>query len=128
MQYIKVRKVIFVRTIMAMEDCMPVKKIFVERLREYVFDCTNNMDSPIIQILQYCQDFGVIEDIRNMVNGQCVEKATWKKLVWERAWEGEQVKWDDHMVSDEKLNLLKMVTNAPGYSIWWEIADRDQSL
>ena len=98
MQYIKARKVIFVRTIMAMEDCMPVKKIFVERLREYVIDCTNKMDSPIIQILQYCQDFGVIENIRNMVNGQCVEKATWKKLVWERAWEGEQVKWDDHMV------------------------------
>ena len=38
---------------MAMEDCMPVKKIFVERLREYVIDCTNKMDSPIIQILLY---------------------------------------------------------------------------
>ena len=31
------------------------------------------------------------------------------------------------MVNDEKLNLLKMVTNAPAYAISWEIADRKQS-
>ena len=53
--YIKARKVVFVRTILQMEECMPVRKIFVERFREYHDGCDNPFDSPIIQI-HYCRD------------------------------------------------------------------------
>ena len=49
--YIKTRKLIFIRTIVSMEEYMPLRKILMERVREYTSGDQDYTESPIIQIV-----------------------------------------------------------------------------
>ena len=95
--FIKARKVIFVRTILQMEECIPVRKIFIERFREYHDGWGNPYDSPVIQILHYCMEFGVI-----------ISKEGWRKLIWEKAWSIEDNIWCDITIVHNKMDLINV--------------------
>ena len=82
--FIKAKKIIFVRTILSMNECMPIRRVFLERLNSFNENCENKMDSPIVQILKYCHDFGLMAEITQMANGHHIEKGIWKKKVWKR--------------------------------------------
>ena len=127
LNFIKARKAIFVRTILSMDISIPVKQIFQERLRDFNYEDGNPTDSPIIQILQYCEEFDILDDVRRMANGYFFSKNMWKKMVWEKAWNIEHTEWCEHMASNEKLDLVKMVMPTTGYSVWWMMADIDQT-
>ena len=124
--FIKARKIIFVRTILQMEECMPVRRILVERFREYRDGCTNPYDSPVIQILNYCKEFDLMRLVDQMIRGHIFSKTSWKKIVWEKAWEIEDREWREVTVNHVKMDLIRMVTDKPTYSIWWLIADKWQ--
>ena len=123
--YIKVRKMIFIRTIVCMEDVIPLKRILIERVNEYRPGDANPRESPIIQMLEYGDGFGLLEYIQNMCNGRLLSKSGWKKLVWEKAWECESTEWHNHMTSNLKLDLVRLVSPLLLYSIWWSISDLD---
>ena len=126
--FIKARKVTFVKTILQMEDSMPVRKIFVERFREYHEGCDNPYDSPTIQILHYCHEFGLMGLIDQMVRGHVISKQSWKKLVWDRAWAIEDREWREVTLIHDKMELIRMVTDKPMYSVWWLLADHCQNF
>ena len=112
--FIKARKAIFVRTILTMDISIPIKQVFLERLNEFNGEDRNPRDSPIIQILRFCEELGILNDVRRMANGYSFSKASWKKIVWKKAWESEHRDWYDHMASNEKLDLVKMVMPTSG--------------
>ena len=125
--FIKAKKVLFVRTILQMEECMPVRKIFVEMFREYHDGCDNPYDSPIIQILHYCREFGVMGLIDQMVRGHIISKEGWKKITWDKAWSIEDKEWHEVTSVHAKMDLMRMITNTSVYSIWWMLADKCQN-
>ena len=124
---IKAQKLIFVRSIACMNEFAPIKAIFVGRLNYFDEDDTNQYDSPIKQILEISLEFRVINEIRNMFNGNLMSKQGWKKLVWDRAWSIEYDEWTRKVANDKHFDLIRRATNGPGYSIWWSIADYNQN-
>ena len=125
---IKVRKIIFLRSVFVMEDHAPLKRILIERVREFnegQYD-DNKYDSPMKQMLQYCNDFNLLENIYDMSNGNIPSKELWKRKVWERAWENEQAIWENTVLTCKYVDLLKQVMTRPSYNIWWIISDDDR--
>ena len=127
-QFIKAKKIIFLRTILVMNEDMPIKKILVERINNFNAGDVNAYDSPLTQILEYCNEFNLIDRIRVMasVNGGTMSKALWKKIVWDKVWFKEKQQWDEWMVNNTKCDLIKLVAPSPMYSVWWTIADAFQ--
>ena len=128
--FIKARKIIFLRTILCMREEMPIRQILLEKLRYFNVDDNNRFDSPINQILSYCSEFNVLDIVRLMANANVnvMSKSQWKKLVWERAWLYENNQWDLNAAENQKFDLIKQVSLAPGYSVWWSIADQFQGF
>ena len=124
---IQAKKLIFVRSIACMYEFIPIRRIFIERLAEYDPDNQNPLDSPILDILNISRKFGLFNQIQNMFAGTPVSKLSWKKLVWERAWTLEREQWRLNWESDKHFDLINKAMNGPNYSIWWTIADGDQS-
>ena len=60
-RYVKVKKLLFLRTIMVMTDDAICKQILVHRTREYQIDVPksniNEYNSPVFDILNTCKDF-----------------------------------------------------------------------
>ena len=123
---IKARKIIFIRTIMVMEDYMPLRRIAIERLAEFEPDGANEYDSPLVQIFQYCDEFGLLDEVRQMGNGALRSKTSWKKLVWDISWQKENEQISNLMRENRNMDLIHMVSPTIRYSIWWSIADIDQ--
>ena len=124
--YIKALKVIFVRTILKMDEHMPVRRVFIERLNEYQEGQANDYDSPIIQILEFCVELGVLEQVNQMARGHTFSKVGWKKIVWDKAWAIEDINWTEGAANNCKMDLVTMVTDKPIYSVWWSLADKFQ--
>ena len=61
-----------------------------------------------------------------MTRGHIISKERWKKLIWDKAWSIEDKTWCDVTIVHNKMDLIKMVTVKPVYSVWWMLADRRQ--
>ena len=57
----------------------------MERPREFRPDDKKKFDSPTEQILQFCHEFGLIDDLKDMSDGNILSKAEWKRHVWDKA-------------------------------------------
>ena len=125
--YIKARQVIFLRSIIVMKEHMPLRKIFINRLNEFVDGIDNQYDSPMIHALQICSNFDLLNTVKDMVNGEIPSKVKWRHLVWEKAWASENEWWQRRLDADKHLVLVKGVMEAPSYSIWWQISDGDMA-
>ena len=125
--YVKARKLIFLRTIIVMKEHMPIRRTFINRLDEFIPGSVNMYDSPIMYTLQICFDYGLLENVRNMVNGIVPSKSRWSHLVWEKAWANEHDEWQGIRNTDRFVNLYNYVSMTPEYSIWWQISDDDRS-
>ena len=86
----------------------------------------NPYDSAILQMIGYCGELGLLPEVRGMAGGIVPCKAAWKRNVWERAWYMEQGHWYDIVANSQYLDLVNLVTDQKVYSIWWQIADKDQ--
>ena len=125
--YIKARQVVFLRSIVVMKENMPIKGIMENRLNEFDVFNGNPYDSPLIHILQTCYDYDLLDTVRDMFRGNIPSKAKWRRLVWDKAWAVENEWWDTKMREDRHLNLVRHVSDAPAYSVWWQIADDDMA-
>ena len=99
----------------------------MERLLEFQPGRENTFYSPIIQMLEIALEFAVDNVVRNLVSGTPMSKQSLEKLVWERAWVLEKAEWDEKVLNNKYFDLISRATTGPGYSIWWSIADCDQS-
>ena len=118
----------FTWTILTIKDSMPTG-IFSESLNEFRLNNENPYDSPLIQILQCCQEFGVLDIIKKMASETCgmMSKTMSKKLVRDKALGVQINQWHYHVLSKARLDSIRLVSPNPAYSIWWMISDRYQS-
>ena len=89
--FIKVKKLLLLRTIMVMAEDAICKRILIHRAHEYGVNsvkCSRNeCDSPIYETFNKCKEFGILEKCIEMVDRGCyLSKQDWKKLVWDTAW------------------------------------------
>ena len=125
--YIKARQLIFLRSIIVMNENIPVRRILANRVNEYNVGGDNPYDSPILHMLGVCSDYDLLDNIRDMLQGNVPSKAMWRRLVWDKVWEVENEWWRTKMRDDKHLTLIREVSESPAYSIWWQIADADMS-
>ena len=92
--FIYVKKMLFVRTIMVLDDHSIYKNVFIKRTLIFMENVTDNLlnvhDSPVFDILKVALIYGLLDDILHMVSGTRVyDKITWRNKVWKIAWERE---------------------------------------
>ena len=116
--FIKARKIIFLRSILVMQNHTPIRRVLIERVNEFREGMVNEFDSPLIQILEYCVEFNVIEEVTRMINQGVMSKGKWKEMIWARAWSIEEGNWEVERVNNRFLDLISMTMNRPAYSIW----------
>ena len=125
---IQVKKLLFLRTILVMEEQDICKRILKVRANDYANNVEkgrmNENSSPIYEILNTSVQAGMFDICMRMINNGCyLSKLEWKKLVWERVWSMED---DDCTViykQPHQKYLLFEIADRPYYLIWWILAD-----
>ena len=85
---------------------MPLRQILVKRLEEYGYNVINSYESSMLQILSYCDEFGLLQVVREMLNGNLISKGAWKQMVWNRAWDIEGEAWAVNVQDNRHLDLI----------------------
>ena len=129
LRVIQVRKLLFVRSILALDDQALSKKIFIDRARRRL----ENMDesplsedwSKVDDLLDVVNVFKLNDEVTNMVlRGQDYPKTLWKKIVWERGWALEDTFWCLEARLHKELDLLLRVCPKPRYLTWWSLSNK----
>ena len=126
---IEIRKILFIRNVLALDDDEPIKIVFRERALVYFENPEEYSDniyrSPTVDLLQAAQNFGMLETVKDMIiTGDCLSKPGWKRTVWARAWDLESVFLAIQSRSHESLMLLDLICHSPRYLVWWSISDK----
>ena len=126
---IQIRKISFVRSIMVLPDDAVPKIIFCKRARVYFLNRRildeNPSQSNTFDLLKTCEIFGLIENVKNMVeNGHFYPKAMWKNIIWKRGWELENTYWSIERCLHKSLDILSGINNGNMYSTWWKLSDK----
>ena len=131
---IHVKKLLFIRSILAMKDDETIKKIFLRRLEEFCNDpdkCSQNAcRSPILDILTIAGNFNIYNLIKNYIeNGILPSKSTWSKRIWHEAWSLEdQLSRNNSLFLEEGASIMKQVLGPSEYLPWWALSDRKPYL
>ena len=128
-RFVEIRKILFIRNILALDDNEPIKIVFRERAMIYFEKSDEYSDnihrSPTVDLLQTAQNFGMLDVVRDMIlTGNCISKPCWKRTIWARAWDLETIFWTIQSRSHESLMFLDLICHSPRYLIWWSISDR----
>ena len=113
-RYVQVRKLLFIRSIMILDDEAISKRVFCVCARR-VFNNLHNdahatSHSIVRDLLKVASLFDLLNDVINMVNrDHFYPKLLWKNKVWNRAWALEDVYWRIEMQSHRSLDLLKRI-------------------
>ena len=126
--YIYVKKLLFVRTIVNLKEDDICKKIFVNRANQFARNIEqglrNQHDSPVFDILKVALVLGLFDKVMRMVNGIHVfDKATWKRTVWNSAWKVEDEDWRIRVSLFSSTSLLAKTMGNVKYLVWWNLAD-----
>ena len=111
---VEVKKLLFIRSILALDDDVGTKVAFPE-WSNYFFDnpeyCReNSFRSPVYDLLLAVYEFGLGGADREVIeSGICISKAQWKEAVWKRAWELESMFQGIQALTHSNLNLLDNV-------------------
>ena len=130
---IQIRKLMFIRSILAMEDNAVAKQVFCERASFYFeniqIGSANICRSVVFDLLNVCVIFNVLTEVQNMVlRNHLYSKAAWKGIVWKRGWELEDVHWQIEKQLYRNLDLLQEVSEECRYNTWRKLSDKDPSF
>ena len=128
-RYIQGKKLMFLRTILELEDDAICKRLLYERSLEYANQrakaSTNEHDSPIYDLLNTSADIGLYEVCMNMIrNEHHYTKQEWKVIVWEKIWKMEDKDCNRMYIDGRDTPMLFKVLSKPYYLIWWIISDQ----
>ena len=132
--YIKVKKLLFILTILKMnQDCV-LRRILTYRLHIYLNDkeqCRANRHmSPVFDILNVAIVYGLFDVIKDMTlnRSKIMSKRSWSSLVWERAWLLEDTNWRAANTILKDNDLLTLTMGDSRYLTWWCLSDLDHRL
>ena len=126
---VQIKKLMFIRTIMVMDESELSRIIFCERTRQYMshpdVGNTNRKNSQVFDLLNTSIIFGLYEHVINMVvRGHFYAKSKWREMVWSKGWKLEDTYWLIERRLHRSLELLGNVYGGSRYIIWWQIADK----
>ena len=127
-RYIQVRKLLFIRAILALDHDALSRKIFVDRATQIynnVNPLPNGEWSIVVDLLETADVFNLTEDIRNMVMmDRNYPKAVWRKTVWDRGWSLEDTFWSIEARLYKELDILVRVCSGPRFLTWWYLSNK----
>ena len=117
------KKLIFIRTILIMDDTCIYKSVLKIRAIQFNENIRSGMinegDSPMFDRLRISIIFGLYEVVMNMIiNSHRYSKEGWKKLVFGRAWEVEDNDWDITCSFHKSLTDLNLILGGAKYLVW----------
>ena len=127
--YIQVKKLIFLLTLISMEQGKRISMIFVERVKAYLNNrergIANTYNSPIFELLNTSERFGLLQNVLKMIANQtpCIPKKKWSTMVWNRAWCLDDMYWNSVNTIRSKCDILRMTIGKTQYLTWWFMAD-----
>ena len=126
---IQIRKLLFIRSIMVMQDDELPKKIFCDRAKCYFsnvqYGNENLLQSAVFDLLNVCAIFGLLNEVKSMVERhRLFPKTIWKRMVWEKGWQLENLHWRIEKHLYRHLDILNGVCPVTRYLTWWMISDR----
>ena len=132
-RYIHVKKLSFIRSILAHNYPTISKRVFCERARVIFRNpLDHNVDpeySIVLDLLNVATLFGMYQIVRNIVErDHLYDKHTWKRMIWEKAWSLEDAFWQVECRIHKSLDLLENVGSGNRYLSWWFIADKFPTL
>ena len=131
--YICVKKLLFVYSMIMMNEENVVKRVFISMLEKFHIDTplrkVRKRKSPMYDMFDLCHMYDLLEIVRKTISGAVprMGKSSWKKLVWERAWGIEEVFWSSTVSLCKENNLLRETIKGVGYMVWWQLSDVDHS-
>ena len=131
--FIYVKKMLFIRTILVLDESNPCRQIFVRRAHDFLNNMQNALrnehDSPVFDLLRVAQIYGMLGEVMRMAVGtHWYEKSIWKKLVWQNAWSIEDQDWRYRISYFRSTSLLSCVMGNVKYLVWWRLSDMIPSL
>ena len=132
--FVYVKKLLFLLTIIRMDDTHRINMVFVNRVRKYLDDIEsgvlNKYGSPIFDFMNTCTRFGVLDEVVGMVMGttNITSKTAWSMKIWERAWKLDDTYWLSTCMMNEDNELLLSTVGRSHYLTWWAISDRWPNL
>ena len=125
---VQVRKLLFVRSILVMDNEDIIRVVFTERYRAikgHVCPNENFAESIVSDLIEVVNIFKLDEEVNNMVErGHIYQKSVWKKMVWDRAWSIEDMFWKVEYRLQRSLDLVSATNPGPRYLTWWALSDK----
>ena len=130
---VQVRKLLFIRAILALDDDALSKRVFVERA---VIHLNNANDAPLSvewsvvdDLLSVVDIFKLNNEVSNMVlRGHVYPKSVWKQMVWDRGWSLEDTYWCLEARLHREMDLLNRICPNPRYLTWWAISNKHVNM
>ena len=125
---ILIRKVVFIRTILMMDDDDVIKRIFKIRAQKFCEDpntaILNIGRSPVFEILHAALQLGMINLVIEFTEGtRYWSKEGWSNIVWKNGWRVCDDRNSLVMSFHKDLDLLKVIGIKVTYATWWVLAD-----
>ena len=132
--YIQIKKLLFLLTLINMDNLNRIAKVFKERVRSYFHDRANgsiNMyGSPIFDLLNTAARFGLLQRVGDMTLGAGggITKTQWSRTVWSKVWELDDLFWKSTTMVYKSNDLLRNTVGNAQYLTWWHLADNTPRL
>ena len=126
--FINIKKMLFVRTIIVLDDNSIHKRILKDRVRKFIQnpeECIlNRFYSPLYDILRILYIYDMLDSVIRMLNGtHWFSKTIWKNMVWHKAWLIEDRDWELKSRLFNNTRLYNKICDVPMYCVWWKISD-----
>ena len=130
---VEVKKVLFVRSLLALDVSEPSRMVFCKRVEDYLVNIVdarlNTRGSNVFDMLNVADDFGVLDEIVAMTRqGRLWSKDVWKRKIWKRAWELDECLCGYQVLCHRNLDPLSNICEGSTYLVWWQLSDEDHSL
>ena len=128
-RFVQVKKMLFIRSILVLDDQTLSRKIFCERASVLFDNEGQDADevgfSLVSDLLNTAIIFNLWNEVRGMVlYGHRYSKQVWKCKVWDRAWNLEDVYWRLQFNVCRSLDIISLSSPDCRYLTWWYLSDK----
>ena len=126
--FICIKKLMFAFTFVMMNDNSILKKLFMERAKDFNDNIRRGMmnpfRSPTFDILKVAVNLGLYKPLMNHLFGRTfVTKIQWKREVWSVTWEHEDIFCHNVLNIQNKGEYLLSTMGNTRYLTWWYLSD-----
>ena len=119
-RFIQVKKLLFVCSMLALEDGALSKTIFCKRAEVYYRNEPGQDPlhdfSAVRELLDTVSIFNLDDIVRSMVEqNRMFSKFEWKKKIWARAWDLEDVFWEVEFRTRKHLDIIRRISSSCMY-------------